>query len=137
VKILDFGLAKLAGQTRLTRTGMTVGTVAYMSPEQTRNNESAPGTDIWSLGVVLCEMLTARLPFKGDYDQAAIYSILNEQPRMEEPLKPSLPPPSPYCRSAIRSNGFLLVCCRDGIAINDRSVSTVPPGTQEATVNKA
>jgi serine/threonine protein kinase/tetratricopeptide (TPR) repeat protein len=78
VKILDFGLAKLAGQTVLTKTGTTVGTVAYMSPEQAKGEFVDYRTDIWSLGVVLYEMLTGELPFKGDYDQVIIYSILNE-----------------------------------------------------------
>jgi len=87
VKILDFGLAKLSGQTRLTKAGGTLGTVAYMSPEQTRGEEVDHKTDIWSLGVVLYEMLTGQLPFKGDYEQAIIYSILNEEP---EPL-PDVP----------------------------------------------
>jgi serine/threonine-protein kinase len=91
VKILDFGLAKLAGQTRLTRTGTTVGTVAYMSPEQARGNEITPSTDIWSLGVVLYEMLTARLPFRGDYEQAVVYSIMNEQPRSISGLRSGVP----------------------------------------------
>jgi len=81
VKILDFGLAKLGVQTKLTKEGTTLGTVAYMSPEQTRGEEVDHRTDIWSLGVVLYEMLTGRLPFKGDYDQAVVYSILNEEPR--------------------------------------------------------
>ena len=91
VKILDFGLAKLAGQTRLTRTGTTLGTAAYMSPEQTRGDEITPRTDIWSLGVVLYEMLTGRLPFKGDYDQAVLYSIMNEPPRLIGDLRSGVP----------------------------------------------
>ena len=83
VKIVDFGLAKLSGQTKLTKDGSTLGTVAYMSPEQTRGEEVDSRTDIWSLGIVLYEMITGQLPFKGDYEQAIVYSILNEEP---EPL---------------------------------------------------
>lgn len=79
-KILDFGLAKLAGQTRLTKTGSTVGTAGYMSPEQAQGNEVDHRTDIWSLGVVLYEMLTGKLPFRGEHDAAIIYSIMNEEP---------------------------------------------------------
>ncbi|MBN1896030.1 protein kinase [bacterium] len=86
VKILDFGLAKFAaGATKVTRTDSTPGTVAYMSPEQTMGKEVDQRSDIWSLGVVLYEMLTGKPPFKGDYEQAVIYSILNEEPE---------PPPS-------------------------------------------
>ena len=91
VKILDFGLAKLAGQVRLTRTSTTMGTVAYMSPEQTRGEGVDHRTDIWSLGVVLYEMLTGQLPFKGEYEQAVVYSILNEDPEPIGELKPWLP----------------------------------------------
>jgi len=76
-KILDFGLAKLAHQTKLTKGGATLGTFAYMSPEQTRGDQVDHRTDIWSLGVVLYEMLTGQLPFKGDYENAVVYSILN------------------------------------------------------------
>jgi tetratricopeptide (TPR) repeat protein/tRNA A-37 threonylcarbamoyl transferase component Bud32 len=91
VKIMDFGIAKAAGETKLTGLGTTVGTVAYMSPEQTQGEEVDHRTDIWSLGVVLYQMLTGSLPFKGGYDQAIIYSILNEAPRPLRELRPDTP----------------------------------------------
>ena len=84
VKILDFGLAKLKGLSSLTKVSSTLGTVHYMSPEQTMGQDVDHRTDIWSIGVVLYEMLTGQLPFRGDYEQAVIYSILNEEP--EPPL---------------------------------------------------
>ena len=80
-KIVDFGLAKLAGQTKLTRVGSTIGTVAYMSPEQARGDEVDLRSDIWSLGVVLYEMVTGQLPFRSEYEHAVIYSILNDDVR--------------------------------------------------------
>lgn len=82
-KILDFGLALTAQSTKLTRMGSTPGTVAYMSPEQARGEEVDGRTDIWALGVTLYEMVAGRHPFGGDYEQAVVYSILNEEP---EPL---------------------------------------------------
>lgn len=78
-KIMDFGLAKRSGRTQLTKVGSTVGTVPYMSPEQARGDDIDHRTDIWSFGVLLYEMLTGRLPFRSDYNEALIYSILNEQ----------------------------------------------------------
>jgi len=90
-KIVDFGLAKLATQARLTRTGTTVGTVMYMSPEQARGEETDQRSDIWSLGVVLYEMVTGSPPFKGEHEQAIIYSILNQTPELVGGLVPSAP----------------------------------------------
>ncbi len=82
VKILDFGLAKTSGEPGITKLGSTAGTVSYMSPEQTKGEKVDHRTDIWSLGVVLYQMISGSLPFKGDYDQAIIYSILNEDPAL-------------------------------------------------------
>ncbi len=81
VKIIDFGLAKSSGHTHITDDASTKGTVAYMSPEQTIGESVDFRTDIWSLGVLLYEMVAGELPFKGDYDQAIIYSILKEAPK--------------------------------------------------------
>jgi Tol biopolymer transport system component len=91
VKIVDFGLAKLAGQVKLTSTGKTMGTVAYMSPEQARGGETGPRTDIWALGVLLYEMVTGEIPFKGDYDVAVVYSIMSEAPAVMSSLRPEIP----------------------------------------------
>jgi len=83
VKIMDFGLAKLKGAPKLTRTGATTGTMQYMSPEQAQGMEIDQRSDIFSFGVVLYEMITGQLPFKGEHEAAIIYSIVNETP---EPL---------------------------------------------------
>jgi len=91
VKILDFGLAKLTGQTRITKTATTMGTVAYMSPEQSRGETVDQRTDIWSLGVILYQMITGQLPFNGEYEQAVIYSILNDDPESIDNLRTDVP----------------------------------------------
>ncbi|MCB0283774.1 MAG: protein kinase [Calditrichaeota bacterium] len=88
VKIMDFGLAKFRGNINMTQVGTTVGTIAYMSPEQTQGRDVDHRTDIWSYGVLLYEILTGELPFKGDYEQAIIYSILNEDPEPVEQFNP-------------------------------------------------
>ncbi len=91
VKILDFGLARLVGQTKLTKPGSALGTVAYMSPEQARGEAVDWRTDIWSLGVVLYEMLAGTLPFRSDYDQAVVYSVLNMEPASVRSFRPDVP----------------------------------------------
>jgi len=80
VKLLDFGIAKLTGQTQVTRPDSLLGTMHYMSPEQLQGGEVDRRSDLWSLGVVLHEMLTGTPPFTGDQQQAIIYSILNAEP---------------------------------------------------------
>lgn len=80
VKIMDFGLAKMRGEKGLTKTGTTVGTAAYMSPEQVNGKEADKRSDIWSFGIVLYEMITHHLPFQSSYDAALFYSIINDEP---------------------------------------------------------
>ncbi|MFP5289321.1 MAG: protein kinase domain-containing protein, partial [Thermoanaerobaculia bacterium] len=92
VKILDFGLAKLAGAVAITRTGSSVGTPAYMSPEQARGEDVDHRTDLWSLGVVLYEMLAGRRPFRWEHEQAVLYSIFNETPKPLSEIRPDAPP---------------------------------------------
>ena len=91
VKIMDFGLAKLSGRTVLTKEGTTLGTVAYMSPEQARGREADRRSDLWSLGVILYEMAAGRLPFRADYEQAVLYSIMNEAPEPLTSLRAGVP----------------------------------------------
>jgi len=90
VKVVDFGLAKLVGQSRLTKAGTTAGTVAYMSPEQLQGGEADARSDIFSFGVVLYEMLTGRLPFGGEYEAAMMYAIINEEPAPVQKYRPEL-----------------------------------------------
>jgi serine/threonine protein kinase/tetratricopeptide (TPR) repeat protein len=91
VKVMDFGLAMLAGQTRLTTDGSPVGTVTYMSPEQVNSRPVDQRTDIWSLGVVLYEMIAGEKPFKGNTPAAAMFSIVSKAPPPVTSLKPGCP----------------------------------------------
>jgi len=80
VKIMDFGLAKLKGATRLTQSRSTLGTASYMSPEQAQRENVDQRSDIFSFGVVLYELLTGQLPFQGDHEAAVLHAIINEEP---------------------------------------------------------
>ena len=80
---MDFGLARLTEASRLTKADQTMGTVAYMSPEQAQGMEVDGRTDLWALGCVLYEMVAGARPFKGEYDQALLYEIVHQAP---EPL---------------------------------------------------
>jgi len=90
-KVMDFGLAKVFGGSLITREAKTMGTVAYMSPEQAKGEDIDRRTDIWSLGVVLYQMVTGQLPFKGEYDQSTIHSILNQEPEPITRIRQNLP----------------------------------------------
>ncbi len=92
VKIMDFGLAKIAGGALVTKVGTTVGTAAYMSPEQAHGDPVDHRTDIWAFGVTLYETFTGKRPFRGDYEQAVIYSILKEDPKPMSDFNSSIPP---------------------------------------------
>src|SRR5687767_13796730 len=91
VKVMDFGLAQIGDRTRLTKTGASIGTPAYMSPEQTQGQPADRRTDIWSIGVVLFEMLTGRLPFAGQTEQAISFGIVHTQPEPVTALRSGLP----------------------------------------------
>lgn len=88
VKILDFGVAKLSESADLTKVGSTIGTAAYMSPEQARGEKVDARADIWSIGVLLYEMLAGERPFGGTYEAAFVYAIMNEEPG---PIMAALP----------------------------------------------
>jgi serine/threonine protein kinase len=91
VKILDFGLAKAHDTSLVTAAGGVLGTVAYMSPEQARGETVDARTDLWSLGVILYEMVTGVRPARSDYPQAIIYAIINERHAPPRTFRPDLP----------------------------------------------
>jgi serine/threonine protein kinase len=91
VKVMDFGLAKLRGSLKLTQTTSTAGTLAYMAPEHIQGGQVDARSDIFSFGVVLFEMLTGHLPFRGEHEAAMMYSIVNEEPESLRNFLPDAP----------------------------------------------
>jgi serine/threonine protein kinase/Flp pilus assembly protein TadD len=91
IKILDFGLAKLSGQTRLTNIGTVLGTMSYMSPEQISGEDADQRSDIFSFGVLFYEMLTGKHPFDAEHEAALIYQILSEDPAPLVEHRPDIP----------------------------------------------
>jgi tetratricopeptide (TPR) repeat protein/tRNA A-37 threonylcarbamoyl transferase component Bud32 len=91
VKILDFGLAKFADALQLTVPGSTIGTVGYMSPEQARGEEADARSDVWALGIVMFEMLTGSVPFRGTYQEATFHAIKNEPLPSLRAARPDIP----------------------------------------------
>ncbi len=90
-KVIDFGLAKLAGKTRLTKEGSMLGTAAYMSPEQARGEEVDHRSDIFSLGAIFYELLTGKPPFRGEHEAALLYEIVHEEPEQVTSIRSEVP----------------------------------------------
>jgi len=80
VKVADFGIARLSGETRLTMTGVTIGTVRYLSPEQVTGSSLGPASDVYSLGLVLIECLAGRAPFAGTLSESAAARLTSSPP---------------------------------------------------------
>jgi len=92
VQVMDFGLAKLVGVSRLTKAGSTVGTLGYMSPEQVQGQETDHRSDIFSFGVLLYEMITGKSPFTGAHESAILYEVVNVDVPPPSTVKPELDP---------------------------------------------
>ncbi len=91
-RIMDFGLAKLIGQTTVLKTGTVAGTLFYMSPEQVKGEKLDGRSDVWSVGAMLYELLAGRPPHAGDYEAAVLYSIANERPVPPSEIDPGVSP---------------------------------------------
>lgn len=91
IKIMDFGLARLLAGEQLARSRTTAGTIGYTSPEQIKGEDVGTHSDLWSLGVVLYEMLTGQLPFTGNHEAAIIYEVLNLEPPAVISRRPEVP----------------------------------------------
>jgi serine/threonine-protein kinase len=92
VKLLDFGIARVLAETRLTEPGRRMGTAAYMSPEQVTGDPVTPATDVWALGVVLYEMLAGVRPFGGDSRLALYRAIVHDAPTSIADRRADVPP---------------------------------------------
>jgi tetratricopeptide (TPR) repeat protein/tRNA A-37 threonylcarbamoyl transferase component Bud32 len=128
VKLLDFGLARSQSLTRLTETGMIVGTIGYLAPEQITDQISTPASDVYALGVVMYEMLTRQPPFPGDSPVVVIRQILEEEPVRPTSLRSDIggdldalvqammakdPAVRPSAKAVVETAGDLLMACSD------------------------
>ncbi len=144
VKILDFGVAKLSQSSELTKTGSTIGTAAYMSPEQARGESVDFRADIWSVGVLLYEMLTGTRPFEGGYEAAMVYAIINQDPPPLSDSVPDLPEGVDdvvqKCLAKIQGDRFAmaedLVEALDPIAGASGTMTTTTPRMAPATTSE-
>ncbi|MBX2821561.1 MAG: protein kinase [Rhodothermaceae bacterium] len=134
VIILDFGLAKMAEQTQqLSMKGVAFGTVAYMSPEQTRGDRTSTKTDVWSLGVVLYEMITGSRPFAGATNSVIIESIRNDNPPLLSSLSADAFPTLPsLVESMLEKKEIDRPTCAEAL----RSLSTLQSATAASTSKK-
>jgi len=142
VKLLDFGVAKLAGQTELTRTGSTLGTLGYMAPEQITGAGFDARSDVWALGVVLYELLAGRLPFRGEHDVAVLRAIADTEPPPLDKVRNDVPPAvASIVTKALQKeprNRYPSAAefLRDVDALNPPSGSTGPMTTSAAPVRR-
>src|SRR5205814_6826798 len=88
---MDFGIAKLKGTIGATRTGTSLGTLAYMSPEQAQGIPADHRCDIWSFGIVLYEVLTGEIPFKAEHEAGLLYLIVNSEPPQPSAMDKKIP----------------------------------------------
>jgi TolB-like protein/predicted Ser/Thr protein kinase len=140
VKVVDFGLAKLQDAGRLTLAATTLGTVHYMSPEQARGEDVDHRSDLWSLGVMMAEMVSGKLPFTGQRPQAVLRAVLDDEPALAIPPPPAVPagfadivkrllaksPGDRYARAAEVAAGVRALSGHAGAATATQSIPPVP-----------
>jgi len=92
IKVMDFGIARTAGGSAMTQTGTIMGTAQYISPEQAQGRPADPRSDLYSLGIVLYEMMTGKVPFNGENPVAIAYKHVREDPLAPSLLNPDISP---------------------------------------------